>query len=70
MESFRGILSGDCYSGYVNHIDPAILESLLPDVWAKAHPESIRAFRAEVKERRAATRRFKRAERRHAHSQA
>jgi hypothetical protein len=50
--------------GDVSRIDPALLESLLPDVWAKAHPESIRAFRADEKERRAATRRFKRAERR------
>ena len=55
--------------GDVNRIDPAIIESLLPDVWAKAHSESIRAFRVEEKERRAVTRRFKRAERRHTHSQ-
>jgi ABC-type glutathione transport system ATPase component len=50
--------------GDVQKIDPAILESLLPDVWAKAHPEAIRNFRVEEKERRAATRRFKRAARR------
>lgn len=45
-------------------IDPAILESLLPDVWAQSHPASIRAFRTNEKERRAEVRRFKRAERR------
>ncbi len=56
--------------GDVHRIDPAILESLLPDVWAKAHPDAIRAFRSEEKERRAATRRFKRAERRRTHGQA
>ena len=50
--------------GDVNNIDPSILESLLPDVWAKASPDAVRHFRAEEKERRAATRRFKRAERR------
>jgi transposase len=50
--------------GDVNQIDTAILESLLPDVWAKAHPDAVRHFRAEEKERRAATRRFQRAERR------
>ena len=50
--------------GDVSRIDTAILESLLPDVWAKDHPDAIRAFRSEEKERRAATRRFKRAERR------
>jgi hypothetical protein len=55
--------------GDVHQIDPSVLESLLPDVWAQAHPESIRAFRAEEKERRAATRRFKRAERRRAGGQ-
>lgn len=55
--------------GDVTKIDSAILESLLPDVWAKAHPEAIRHFRAEEKERRAATRRFKRAERRRTQGQ-
>jgi transposase len=54
--------------GDVNHIDPWVLESLLPDVWAKAHPEAVRHFRAEEKERRAATRRFQRAERRRTRS--
>jgi len=56
--------------GDVSRIAPAVLESLLPDVWAKAHPESIRTFRADEKERRAATRRFKRAERRRMQGQA
>lgn len=55
--------------GDVDRIDSAILESLLPDVWAKTHPEAIRTFRTEEKERRAATRRFKRAERRRTHAQ-
>ena len=50
--------------GDVNQIDPRILESLLPDVWAQSHPESIRTFRANEKEQRAERRRFKRAERR------
>lgn len=53
--------------GDVTKIDPAILESLLPDVWAKAHPESIRTFRVDEKQQRAETRRFKRAERRRLH---
>lgn len=55
--------------GDVNNIDPSILESLLPDVWAKAHPDAVRHFRAEEQERRAATRRFKRAERRRTRGQ-
>ena len=50
-------------------IDPVILESLLPDVWAKAHPESIRTFRVDEKQQRAEARRFKRAERRRARGQ-
>jgi transposase len=50
--------------GDAGRIDPAILESLLPDVWAKSHPESIRTFRTNEKQRRAEVRRFKRAERR------
>jgi transposase len=55
--------------GDVNQIDPAILQSLLPDVWAQSHPESIRAFRTDEKEQRAAVRRFKRAERRRTRGQ-
>ena len=50
-------------------IAPAILESLLPDVWAKSHPASIRTFRTNEKQRRAETRRFKRAERRRTQAQ-
>ncbi len=50
--------------GELDKIDPQILDSLLPDVWAKAHPESIRTFRANEKQQRAEVRRFKRADRR------
>jgi hypothetical protein len=50
--------------GDVGAIDAAVLQSLLPDVWAKSHPESIRTFRVDEKQRRAETRRFKRAQRR------
>ena len=50
--------------GDAGKIAPAILESLLPDVWAQSHPESIRTFRSNEKQRRAEVRRFKRAERR------
>jgi transposase len=56
--------------GDIDKIDPGILESLLPDVWAQAHPESIRTFRTNEKQQRAETRRFKRAQRRHARAQA
>jgi len=55
--------------GDAGKIDPAILDSLLPDVWAKSHPESIRTFRSDEKQRRAETRRFKRAERRRTRAQ-
>ncbi|MEK7753406.1 MAG: IS66 family transposase, partial [Acidobacteriota bacterium] len=55
--------------GAADMIDPAILESLLPDVWAKSHPESIRSFRTNEKQRRAEVRRFKRAERRRTQAQ-
>ena len=50
--------------GDVDKINPAIVESLLPDSWAKSHPEFIRNFRVDEKQQRAETRRFKRAERR------
>jgi hypothetical protein len=50
--------------GDVTRIPVTLLESLLPDVWAKSHPESIRVFRANEKQQRAENRRFKRAERR------
>ena len=50
--------------GDAGRIDPAVLESLLPDVWAQSHPASIRTFRTNEKQRRAEVRRFKRAERR------
>ena len=56
--------------GDIDKIDPGILESLLPDVWARAHPESIRIFRTNEKQQRAETRRFKRAQRRRARAQA
>ena len=39
--------------GDVHKIDPEILESLLPDIWAKTHPECIRTFRANEKQQRA-----------------
>jgi hypothetical protein len=55
--------------GDADKIDPAILQSLLPDVWAKSHPESIRTFRSNEKQRRAQVRRFKRAERRRTRAQ-
>ncbi|OHB80895.1 MAG: hypothetical protein A2W31_02585 [Planctomycetes bacterium RBG_16_64_10] len=54
--------------GDVDKIDSGILESLLPDVWARTHPESIRTFRAHEKQQRAEARRFKRAERRRTRS--
>ena len=50
--------------GDADNIDRAVLESLLPDVWAQSHPASIRTFRTNEKQRRAEVRRFKRAERR------
>lgn len=50
--------------GDVHKIAPPILESLRPEVWAQAHPESIRTFRANEKQQRAERCRFKRAERR------
>jgi len=50
--------------GDVTKIDRAIVELLLPDVWAKSHPESIRNFRVDEKRQRAEARRFARAERR------
>ena len=50
--------------GDVDRINPALVQSLLPDEWAKSHPESIRNFRVDEKRQRAETRRFKRAERR------
>ncbi len=56
--------------GDIDNIDPVILESLLPDIWARAHPESIRTFRTDEKQQRAERRRFKRAERRRAQAQA
>jgi hypothetical protein len=56
--------------GDIDKIDPRILESLLPDVWARAHPDSIRTFRTNEKQQRAETRRFKRAQRRRARAQA
>jgi transposase len=59
----RAVAGGD-----VSQIDPVILESLLPDVWAQTHPESIRTFRTEEKEQRAATRRLQRAQRRRTRS--
>ena len=40
------------------------LESLLPDVWKASHPQHVRTFREEERERRAEDRRYRRAERR------
>jgi len=57
----RAAAGGDVWA-----IDPAVLQGLLPDVWAKSHPESIRTFRADEKQQRAEVRRFKRAQRRRA----
>ena len=56
--------------GDVDKIELGILESLLPDVWARAHPDSIRTFRANEKQQRAEARRFKRAERRRTRARA
>jgi len=41
-----------------------LLASLLPDAWAKSHPDSLRTFRTDEKAHRTETRRFKRAEKR------
>ncbi len=40
------------------------IKSLLPDVWAKSHPESIRTFRQHEREAKAAAKRHRRARRR------
>jgi transposase len=40
------------------------LEPLLPDVWKAAHPEHVRMFREEERDRRAEDRRYRRAKRR------
>ena len=40
------------------------LEQLLPDVWKAAHPQHVRAFREEERDRRAEDRRYRRAKRR------
>jgi hypothetical protein len=40
------------------------LEQLLPDVWKAAHPQHVRAFREEERNRRAEDRRYRRAKRR------
>ena len=40
------------------------LEQLLPDVWKAAHPEHVREFREEERDRRAEDRRYRRAKRR------
>ncbi|MCH5372665.1 MAG: IS66 family transposase [Planctomycetes bacterium] len=45
------------------------LESLLPDVWKAAHPDHVRTFREEEKDRRADDRRYRRAKRRIAAAQ-
>jgi hypothetical protein len=42
----------------------ADLEALLPDVWKATHPEQVRAFREEERERRSEDRRYRRAKRR------
>jgi transposase len=44
--------------------DDSVLYSLLPDVWAKAHPESIRGYRGRERESRAAAKRAHRHRRR------
>jgi hypothetical protein len=43
---------------------PEQLAPLLPDVWAKAHPEAIRSYRQHERESRAAARRARREKRR------
>jgi hypothetical protein len=40
------------------------LEALLPDVWKAAHPQHVRTFRQEERERRAEDRRYRAAKRR------
>jgi len=50
--------------GDVSQIHRELLDSLLPEVWAQTHAESIRTFRTQEKEQRAAIRCFKRANRR------
>jgi hypothetical protein len=45
------------------------LDSLLPDVWKAAHPDHVRTFREEEKDRRADDRRYRRAKRRIAAAQ-
>jgi len=40
------------------------LDQLLPDVWKAAHPQHVRAFREEERDRRAEDRRYRRAKRR------
>jgi len=42
------------------------LESLLPDVWKRSHPDKVREFRAEEQRRIAERKRYRRARRRHA----
>ena len=41
-----------------------LLASLLPDVWAQAHPEAIRTYRQHERESRAAAKRTRRQKRR------